>query len=486
MEGHIGDNGIILERRFTPNLQSKGVCRNFYTSKSTSADEEPATNLSRTMKNIRNHEMMIYDQKIDDHYRENSWSQFKDDVVVGKLDLRRGVSLDTVTTVTASSYSSGSFTTSNKFTSPTDRHEREEEFPGRRDFFDDIEMSTSYDSHFEYLASQPTTSMKLRREALEKEKEEQNRNELPPIPRSPSPFHSRLSETYTKSYTMRQDKKEPKKNSIYDKRPPFYTTIAKANSFSDTTVSSVSMLSFKKATKKATRTSSSFHNRLAVSQTISSSLYRQERKDERNRIETKIETNQPKKKPFYTTVIPQLPKSPSRKISSFDVRLGMATRDRRFMSSTMQKVLNAAYTDLNEGNLDSTPRPSSARSSTARPSTVRPSTVRPSTARSSTARLSPPKLSTTRPNTARPNSERPRTARQRKSGPSVYDRLSKTGTVSSLQRNRNSLQYKEEVKTLHESCKTALMREFKGSTFVPVTKGRVSKSVIGSVVNCGK
>mmetsp|Transcript_20974 Transcript_20974/g.30855 ORF Transcript_20974/g.30855 Transcript_20974/m.30855 type:complete len:426 (+) Transcript_20974:182-1459(+) len=51
---------------------------------------------------------------------------------------------------------------------------------------------------------------------------------------------------------------------------------------------------------------------------------------------------------------------------------------------------------------------------------------------------------------------------------SVYDRLSTTGTMSSLrkQKTETNRRYKSQYETFGESCKTALMRRFEGSTHV--------------------
>lgn len=351
-----------------------------------------------------------------------------------KYDYKPESTADTVTTVTASTQSSFSFTSSlhnstkNQFATEESQH---------HDYYDEVETSASLDSHLDFLASQDTKSMRLRKEARIKERDQHSRQRLPPVPRSPSPFHARLAETQTKSTLLRRETSKTKLENGVGSKPPFYTTIAKANSFSDanSSISSLTMFPEEKKPRKK-KASSSLHSRLAVSQTISSSLRLQQQRHENAPI---LERPSDTRKPFYTMVVKSKPPKVAKK----------STRDEYLMESSIKHARQSNY--LENRRYPSTGKP-------------RPSTLRL---------------------TNNPSSEQRKRSGKRVASASIYDRLAYTGTASSLQRNRNSVQYRKEHQTLHESCKNALMRDFKGSTFVPVTRGRVTKSVIGSVVNCG-
>ena len=372
------------------------------------------------------------------------WNQFKPitdkgyDSKFNKYDIKSDSLADTATTVTASS---------NSFVSETLLKDSSNILSNNRvrvdlrvdNCYDEIEMSASMDSHFDYLSSQVTKSMRLRKEAVKKHN--QTKKALPPIPRSPSPFHSRLAESFTKSSSLRRESQYIKQNEN-ESRPPFYTTIAKANSYSDSTVSSVSMFSFAKVNSCNRKISSSFHNRLAVTETISSSLRKQLRKESRP-MSTKHADN---RRPFYTTVTKSsAPQSNTKPFLRIEKRDETFTRNR----------------------------------TTLRQPTKRGNKSLPKDGRSNILQ----QIERKRTQVSKPAGEHKKLAQRSKQ--SVYERLANTGTASSLQKNRSSIRFKEEEKTLHESCKTNMMRDFKGSTFVAVTKGRVSKSVIGSVVNCG-
>ena len=362
------------------------------------------------------------------NYQNNDLLSFR------KYDYKPESTADTITTITASSQSSFSFTSSlqnsnnNQLTTEESHH---------CDYYDELETSASLDSHLNYLASQDTISMRLKKEAIIKERDQNSRQRLPPVPRSTSPFHARLAETQTKSTLLRREMNKMKLENGVGSKPPFYTTIAKANSFSDSnsSLSSVSMFPEEKKTRKK-KIPSSLHSRLAVSQTISSSLRLQQQRHENAPI---FERPSDTRKPFYTMVVkPKQSKGAKKK-----------TRDEYLMESSIKHARQSNY-------LENRRYPSTGN------------------LRSSTLRI-----------TNHPFSEQRKRSGKRVVNTSLYDRLAYTGTAASLQRNRTSVHYKEEHRTLHESCKNALMRDFKGSTFVPVARGRVTKSVIGSVVNCG-
>jgi hypothetical protein len=356
------------------------------------------------------------------------WNQSKDENENGftfsKYDFQVESMNDTATTMTATSQSTLSYTPSKE---PPRHNSQRSPYKTRapvNNNYDDLDMSSSFDSHFDFLATRETKSMQLKKDALKNDKESNSGYDLPRIPRHPSPFHSRLSESNTKSSSLRLLNKASKYTESVN-RPPFYTTISKANSFSDSTVSSMSMLTIEKAEPKQKKPSS-FHNRLANTETFSSSLHRQHRMN--RRTEVVKQTDKKNRRPFYTTVVD------SSKNRSKRSNTPLRSRYAPSRSEVVPKI--SVYGEQRRRNL------------------------------------------------AKVSNEEPKQAVSR-SRVSVYDRLSKTGTASSLQKNRNSLYYKKEEKTVHESCQTALMRDFKGSTFVPVSTGRVTKSVIGSVVDCG-
>lgn len=374
-----------------------------------------------------------FNSKFVHHYqfhrlKENAGDPFNN----RKYDYNPQSTTDTLTTVTASSHDSFSFGLS---LSNTNQGSAQVESPRVNGYYyDDIGSSPSLDSRLDYLAAQDTASIRLRKEAVNKEKAQNSRRQLPPIPRSPSPFHARLAESHTKATLMRRNSSKVKLMNEVGSKPHFYTTIAKANSFSDSTVSSVSMFSLEKQMSKK-KVCSSFHSRLAVSQTISSSLRLQKQRSEKP---PKMEKVPASRKPFYTTVQSKQENSANKSARKSD------------KTGSLIHIKRDSYLYQSQDSSSAKQR-------------------RPSNARQGRDLYL----------------EDRRRGGSRSRGVSIYDRLAYTGTAASLQRNRNSLQYKEEHKTLHESCKFALLREFKGSTFVPVTRSRVTKAVIGSVVNCG-
>jgi len=257
-----------------------------------------------------------------------------------------------------------------------------------------------------------------------------------PNHRSPWTIYSRLSSLPTKSLSLRREQTVHKPR---DFRAPFYTTVGKANSFSDSTLSSVSTYTYNKSFASG-KVSPSFHSRLAVSETFSSAMRKQKSRDDFNNLKQKKN-----RVPFYTTVSASKPNEqglPPKMLSQHGRRKSLPGRREMFNNSPLRvRHLNSKSTLSKFQNV-------------AGERTITPSRNQ---------RKKTPKTST---------------------NVSIYDRLSKQGTVSSLQRNRNSVQYKEETKTLHEHWKAISMRDFEGSTYVPVTKGCIKKSVIGSVINC--
>jgi len=335
---------------------------------------------------------------------------------------------------------------------------------------DRIRTSSSLDSHFDQLALKDIVSTRR----IGSNQKESKRNTLPPIPRSPSPFHSRLAETYTKSNSLRrqqsQQENKARENDMH--KPPFYTTIAKANSFSDSTVSSISMQSFVRRQSFNGKVSPSSYRRLAESETRSSSMRRQKRR------EVKPNTSD-KRRPFYTTVTTtQSPAQTTFHRTSSIVKGNSRNNERinqRRLPSTSRRI------DKISGLTQRVHQSKAMREEQLFTRLAKQETVSSSRIKSFSlqSKMTPYEKKAKMTKAA---------ARAKRDGNrnniSVYDRLAYTGTASSLQKNRNSSAYKEKETTFHESCKTALMREFKGSTFVHVTKQRVSTSVIGTVVHC--
>ncbi len=304
------------------------------------------------------------------------------------------------------------------------------------DLYDEFD-SLSHEYHSNFLPQeQPTQSVRLTKKVSQLEKRSSVKDDMPRIPRSPatSSIHSRLAESMTKSFSSRREENRSRSALRQrDTRPPFYT-VARANSFSDSSVSSFSTLTSNRVFSEG-KVSSSFHSRLAASDTFSSYMKKNQRREDFSA------TNQIDNwRPFYTTVGASEPSMQNFSRSSRRMSLPRSTersRESQYMDRCTDNILPKFQNiHLEEDKFISNMK----------------------------------------------NRKRPSTADMRQS---VYDRLFTQGTASSLSRNRKSLQYKEEKKTLHEHCKTALMRDFKGSTHVPVTRGSITKSVIGSVINCG-
>lgn len=240
--------------------------------------------------------------------------------------------------------------------------------------------------------------------------------------------HMRLSESHTKSTSMRRSQSKKRTSLSGTKKPPFYTTISKANSITGPAITSVPDYSPQKASSKGKKISSTFHNRLMETETYSSSLLRRTQAE-------KIAFNKYKsnKKPFY------------------------------YSANTAEKVENT--------------RPNMTRNK----KRVATNGI-PTKSRGSSTYLSSPVLQKVIVHTKIETLAPVNTPLSRKQ--SVYDRLAYTGTVSSLHANRKSLSYKPEEKTFGEYCKTALMRDFNGSTQVSGTKDLpIRKPMIGSVIN---
>ena len=322
------------------------------------------------------------------------------------------------------------------------------------------------------------------------------RNTLPPkSPRqTPSPFNMQLS--------MGRD---ASKNIMTDGRSKQRVMIYKSNSFSDSTCTSMSELSCAlnsvSSKQDKPKTQSAFHRRLAATETYSSAQLRRT-KDEKAAF-TKTSST---RGPFYTKVNsstssvvststpPSLRKSDlskeGKKTSpTFHSRLAStetysSAHFKPFTQSGGTKGEKAALSKQRNG---SRSRPAFAASNP---------TVNRQKARgipSSLSRRQPSPLlkrmiahteKSTNQHTSRPLPRSPKTASRQQHQPSVYDRLAKTGTVSSLYANRKSTSYKRPEKTFGECSKTSLMREFKGSTYVSCGKTYISKSIIGSVIIC--
>ena len=305
-----------------------------------------------------------------------------------------------------------------------------------------IDLSPSLDSH-----SESNTNMQFPKSFKIQEKVQYGKNglrdrNLPPKNSRPHlPIHSRLAESHTMNSMMRQTKgrmiNEGKQK--YFKKPPFYTTISKSKSFSDFTTYSDSTCSLKETPifrERTTRGSPSIFSRLAATETFSSSCLRKSK--------SKTST----KKPFYTAVgSSNLVKSENqraknRRHSSANLVETTALRRVRSVSQTREKEVRSDHTHDQSLLLRN---------------------------------FSELSMSDTIVCNSR---------HQQQNQKSVYDRLLNAGTISSLQNHKKSYMYQENEKTFSESNKTALLRDFKGSTYVSVTEGPVNKSIIGTVVNC--
>lgn len=345
---------------------------------------------------------------------------------------------------------------------PVSRENSRSPSPERRSPSDHALLgSMSDDSCFDRVARQHTATMRLRKQCVRKEKE-QGTVMRPPLPQSPSVFHTRLAQTHTKNSAKRRTEivQQFDSEDEYDEKPPFFTRISQSNSFSSISALTCSTRTpsprrhdRRPSTRRQTRTKkndwnspeekvfapSPIHSRLAYAETKASRGLKAPAKETLQRLNKRA----PREKSFYThvssnTQLPAPPKSGQRQKS---VKAPEKTSYQEY-----PRGVRVPKSDLLYFRLSKQETHASSRLKTASPARER--------------LISPYELSERNKKLAQAN--RP------KARPSVYDRLSTTGTASSLRKHRKSGYYVDESKcqTFNEACRGALMRNIEGSTHV--------------------
>ena len=367
--------------------------------------------------------------------------------------------------------------------SPMSREDSRSPSPGRHSpSHHALLESLSFDSCFDRVASHRTATMRLRNQCLRKEKE-QGTVMRPPLPLSPSVFHTRLAQTQTKNSALRRSEivQQFDSEDESDDKPPFFTRIAKSNSFSSISAITCSTRApsprrgggRRPVPRRQARTKnnnrnlakekvfapSPIHSRLAYADTKASRGLKAPAKETLKRLNQRA----PREKSFYTHV------SANTQLRAPPRKSGQRPKSTKAPEKTRSRE------NLRDMRPAPGPGPGPQRSDVLYFRLSRQETLASSRLKSSSParqRLSPYEISERNKKLARAN--------QQKSRPSVYDRLSTTGTASSLRKHRKSGYYVEQDKcqTFNEACRGALMRNIEGSTHVKLNGSYNSTPIV--------
>ncbi len=345
------------------------------------------------------------------------------------------------------------------------------------------EISATESIFYDRLATQETKSSTLRRASkalsLGDEGRERNVQKLS-LPKDSSPFHERLAEHHTFATESRLSLKAPQATDSI----PFHNVV-RNDTFHGTEVASLSMLPDARPAYRIAkqRESSPLHERLSNHHTMSS-IQKQKQL---------INVRQPSPKPFYTVV--------AASSGSIGDDISALTKPSTFPSPGRGRIAsrNRAVPmpprprySTNRGQSDNRVRQGEANSSQRKKPSIRGQQMRRNAEKKSkqdalyhrlsrqdtvaSSRMKPlplaGKLRSPYEKMKKVEADKLESMRRTTSSKSdaLYNRLSARGTKSSIRKQMLAAnpRYAAKHDTFSEGCKNALMRDFKGSTFVRV------------------